>query len=365
MFELSEEQILIRDSASRFLEEAVPFAQRQATCETDDGYDSELWQACAEMGWLGIVVPEEDGGLGGSIVDAALIQQQMGKQLVRSPWLQHSVTAATGLALGVSDPEHFECLVSGTRIYTTGLFENDHCTHVETAGRTEGESIVVNGCKRLVPWAAQANRALISARMDDTIRLLCVDPHSDGVKLRPYRMYDGSRAADMELNDVRIDGSDILGAVNESDIQQMVDRETALLAAEASSLMWAIHHQALEYLKTREQFGTTLGSFQALQHRMVDVYVNCELAQSLAEDAILAANEANSTDAVRRIAAAKAWIGEAGRDVGKEGIQLHGGIGMTNDIPIGHYFKRLSAISRLNGDSDWQRNRFAGLNGVS
>ena len=326
---------------------------------------SELWQAYAEMGWLGIMVPEPHGGLGGSLVDAALIQQQLGKQLVRSPWLQHSVTAATGLALGGSDPEHFKRLVSGSRIYTAGLFENDQCTHVETTGKNDGESIIVNGCKRLVPWAAQANRVLISARVDDSIRLLCVDPYSEGVKLRPYSMYDGSRAADVELNDVRVEGINILGTLGDSDLQHIVDRETAMLVAEATAIMWAVHDQTLEYLKTREQFGTTLGSFQALQHRMVDVYVDCELAQSLAEDAVLAANEANSKDTVKRITAAKAWIGEAGRNVGKEGIQLHGGIGMTNDIPIGHYFKRLSAISRLNGSSEWQRNRFAGLNGAS
>ena len=113
MFALSEEQTLIRESAARFLEEAVPFAQRQATCETDDGYDPDLWQAYAEMGWLGIMVPEEDGGLGGSIVDAALIQQQMGKQLVRSPWLQHSVTAATGLALGGTDQLGIHQVIQG------------------------------------------------------------------------------------------------------------------------------------------------------------------------------------------------------------------------------------------------------------
>ena len=365
MFELTEEQILIRDSAARFLEEAMPFKRRQEIAGSNDGFDPELWQSFAEMGWLGLLVSESAGGLDGSLVDAALIQQSMARQLVRSPWLQHGVTAATILSQVDAPLFLSEQLASGERIFTVGLFETDDIGDVQTTAIQSDHGFRINGCKRLVPWAAQADSILISVALDGETQIARVDASGPGITRRPYRLYDGSRAADVALDDISIPAEDMLGRLSEQGLQRIVDIETALLVSEAAEMMWAIHSQTLEYLKTREQFGQVLGSFQAIQHRLVDLYVDCELSRSMAEDAIVAVTQPDGApDTAARVAAAKSWTGKTGRRVGKEGIHLHGGIGMTDDIPIGHYFKRLSAISRLNGNTDWQRHRFSRLNGV-
>ena len=225
----------------------------------------------------------------------------------------------------------------------------------------------LNGCKRLVPWGAQTDQIIVSAMINNQTELFIVPTSSPGVKIRAYRMYDGSRASDIEFSDVLLSASNRLGKVDQKTLQQIIDSETAMMCMEASSIMWAIHDQTLEYIKTREQFGQTLGSMQALQHRIVDIYIQCQLCQSMAEDAISAmCSDSLNGDHYhgaqsKRVSAAKSFIGENGRSVGKEGIQLHGGIGMTNDIPIGHYFKRLCAIDSLNGNAAWHRNNFQNI----
>ena len=366
-FELSEEQRMIRESAQRLMEEQFPFSLRQKLNESDAGFKPEHWKLFADMGWLGITLPEKFGGLGGSLVDASLIYQQMGRALVRSPYLA-TLTASIALAISAKSTKQtaiLEQVVSGSRILTCGFSEADNPDHrIQTTLSAINDRWILNGCKRLVPWAGQADDFIVSATKEGEHYLVMVSSDSTGVRKSPYRMYEGSRTADVEFSNVAVTQDCILGRVSENNIQQLFDMETAILCMEASACMWAIHDQTLEFMKTREQFGQPLSSMQALAHRIVDVYVQCQLAQSMAEDAILAADciygrpdsdEHNG----KRISAAKAFIGEAGRFVGKEGIQLHGGIGMTNDISIGHYFKRLTTFDRCNGDASWHRRRFS------
>jgi alkylation response protein AidB-like acyl-CoA dehydrogenase len=374
MLNHTEEQTIISDSAARFVDDKFPFSVRQQIASTDHGYDISRWQDFAELGWLGIPVPEVFGGIGGSIVDVSLIQQQLGRALVRSPFLATVGGASTALMLAGNENQktHYLGLIaSGKCIVSCALFETESNTgprllgdipSVETVATADEDFMVVNGCKRLVPWGLQAHSVIISANIESETVLLLVPSDADGVRKRPYRMHDASRCADMEFSDVRVHRDQVLENSSAAAIRRIIDTETALLCMEASAVMWAIHDQTLEYMKTREQFGQTLGAMQSLQHRIVDVYVKCQLAKSMAEDAIIAVSGTEYTDSeAGRVSAAKAFIGENGRSVGKEGIQLHGGIGMTNDIPIGHYFKRLVAIDRLNGDASWHRSRFRSL----
>ena len=364
---LSEEQKMIRESALRLLDEQFPFSLRQKLSKSEIGFDSGHWELFAEMGWLGIAIPEESGGLDGTLVDASLIYQQMGRTLLRSPYLT-TLTGSIALVNSAKGPEYTDILeqvISGNRILTCALSEAESPGHPIQTGLTgKHNQWMLNGCKRLVPWADQADDIIVSSIKEDEICLILVNAESPGIRKLPYRMYDGSRAADVEFSNVEVTEDLILGTVSESEIQHLLDIETAMMCMEASACMWEIHDQTLEFMKTREQFGQALSSMQALQHRIVDVYVKCQLAQSMAEDAILAADSIyNDPDSAqqnqKRISAAKAFIGEAGRLVGKEGIQLHGGIGMTDDIPIGHYFKRLTSFDRLNGDAFWHRKRFS------
>ena len=362
MLHLSEEQQLIKDSASRFVDEQCPFGKRQQIAQSQSGFDAEGWKAFAELGWLGISIPESLHGFGGSLVDVALIVQQHGRTLLRSPYLHCIGSAAQAFVLD-NDLEkskgYLQKISMGEGIITTAFHESENPTAtIQTSATHSDGRLTINGCKRLVPWGAQADHIIVSAVVDNSVSLIVIPTHTNGVKLRNYRMYDDSRASDIELSDVVVDSSYLLNGLEEEQVQQLIDMETALLCMEASEIMWAVHDQTLEYLKTREQFGQTLSSMQALQHRIVDVYVKCQLAQSLAEDAMVAVNDDYNPSVSRRVSAAKSFIGQNGRLVGKEGIQLHGGIGMTDDIPIGHYLKRLTAIDLLNGNSAWHRQRF-------
>ena len=367
MFNLNEEQQLIREGVARFVTEQFSFNQRQVIAQSDDGFDRGQWKSFAELGWLGIGYPENYGGFGGSYIDVAQICAEQAKLLLMSPYLSCVGTAGNALLIAGTEKQKLKYLsgiADGSTIITRALFESD-CPNdaPQTQGLIKGDNLRVNGFKRLVPYAAQSEYLIVNAVIDSEEKLIVIPTHSAGINLRPYRMYDASRSADVEINNVDVSVENILSApTSDKVVSQVTDMEIALMCVEASSIMWAIHDQTLEYLKTREQFGVTLSTFQALQHRIVDVYVKCQLAQSISEDAMMAAIEApGSEETSRRISAAKAHIGQHGREVGKEGIQLHGGIGMTGDVPIGHYFKRLSAISQLNGDNHWHQRRYLKL----
>ena len=370
VFTLSEEQNIIRETAARYLDQEFPFKLRQEISHTEQGFQNDLWQYFAESGWLGIAIPEKQGGFDGTLIDAALIFQQMGRTLARSPYLD-TLSASLAILLAGNEQQksdHLQAIIEGSGIITCGWYESDNPEDpAQTSLSANGNNWLLNGCKRLVPWGNQSDKIIINAMYEETLCLIIIDRQSPGIRIRPYRMYDGSRAADIEFSDVIIDQNNILGSVNDNThhivLKKVIDTQTALTCMEASTIMWAIHNQTLEYMQTREQFGQTLSSMQALQHRIVDVYIQCQLVQSMAEDAIIAATQLLQTEeyneqCVRRISAAKAFVGETGRQVGKEGIQLHGGIGMTTDIPIGHYLKRLTAIDTQNGNPAWHRKRY-------
>ncbi len=374
MIILDQEQKLIEQSVSRFIADQFDFSHRQKIAESTDGFDRNHWKQFADLGLLGISIAEQYGGFGGSVVDLAIICQQQARALMMSPYLSTFGASATVLAMAGNERQKLDYLgavARGEAIISCAFNETDNPEGIpQTSAAAVAEGFLLNGCKRLVPYGAQADYLIVSSINSERQILLIVPASSEGIRLRPYKMYDGSRSADIEFSDVIVAADQVLNQASGNEIQKVNSVTTALMCAEAVAIMWQVHDQTLEYMKTREQFGQTLGSMQALQHRIVDVYVGCQLAQSMAEQAVLSAaeidamNPAAYQEKLRQISAAKAYIGEQGRQVGKEGIQLHGGIGMTNDIPIGHYLKRLTAIDRLNGDSTWHRNRFRSLDNL-
>ena len=366
MFKLSEEQSLISESAKRYTEEQFDFRKRQEINQSENGFDKTQWQKFAELGWLGIGFPEACGGFGGSLVDTALLVQQQAKALLMTPFATTVGMSGSVLQLAGNEEQqsYIESIIAGDAIICCAFSEAEQPDplQVDTHAVKTDTGYVINGCKRLVTWGAQSDYVIINAKLGDAqadpkYGLFIVPTKSKGLNLLPYKMYDGSRSSDMEFSDVEIPVANKLDKGDPQIVQQVCDNATALLCAEASAIMWAIHDQTLEYMKTREQFGQTLGSMQALQHRIVDVYVLCQLCQSMAEDAVMAMTEDYCESTAQRVAAAKAFIGMHGRKVGKEGIQLHGGIGMTDDLAIGHFFKRLSAIERLLGNTTWHLQR--------
>ena len=365
MMILNEEQKLIDDSVQRYLEDQHDFARRQMLTRGSFGFDRNEWQNWSDLGWLGLPIDEHKGGFGGGLLDAAIIIRQLGHFLVRSPFLNTVVVAAQAIEQSASEQVQQDMLsdiASGSLTLTAAWYENDDPGHIDTVLQTDGDAYRLKGCKRLVPWGSQVDRVILSARKDEEIVLICVPLNEAGVDKLGYRMYDASRTSDISFNNVQIRPEWILGTVTIEQIQRIIDIETAMLCIEGSALMWRVFSDTLEYMKIREQFGQTLSSMQALQHQIVDIYVDCQLAQSMAEDAIVAACEAvddqtENIDLERRVSMAKVAIADAGRRVAKRGIQLHGGIGMTDDIAVGHCYKRLSAIATLNGSIDWHRTR--------
>jgi len=368
VIELTEEQQIIRDSVARYLSETYSFDRRQQQIASADGFDPEQWRAFAELGWLGMPFPEECGGAGGSWADAAIIAEQLGRALIRSPYLSSVIGAGTVL-LSVSEPQKTKFLTGiaeGQTLIACAFDEKALASKLASGDPTcavkTQDGFALTGVKSLVPYAKLADHFIVSALLDDQLRLFLVPAQTEGIEITPYKMYDGSRAGDLVLSSVALDRDSLLSGDAASVIRTVSDNESAILCAEAAGIMWSVQKQTLEYLKTREQFGRKLGEFQALQHRLVDIYVQCELAQSLAWDAVDAvAQENDPSRRSRRVSAAKSYIGEVGRTVGKEGVHLHGGIGMTDEVPIGHYLKRLTTIDHLHGNSAEHRNRFLAL----
>ena len=356
-FSLSSEQTALADSVRRWAERDYSFDARRATVDSPSGISDTAWGTFAELGWLGAGLSEEAGGFGGGAVENALIAEGLGRALVVEPFIANAVlTLQTLVALGES--ALIESIVMGERKIALG--------HHETAGRgdpshveTRAANSVLNGTKSLVLGAPSADALLVSARDEHGNGLYLVTLDAAGLTRHDYRLLDNSRVADLTLIDVqgeRIGSGDALPAIFLG-----LDHATVTLCAEAVGAMDTALWMTRDYLKTRQQFGQPIGNFQGLQFRMADMLVELELARSMVYQGLAALSLRDPRERQRGVAAAKAMIGEAGLLIGRQAIQLHGGIGMTEEYAIGHYYKRLFVIAHLFGNSDAQVERFVAL----
>lgn len=371
-FGLSEEQTIFRDSIARLLGDDYPFVARRRIVAEGEGYREDHWSRFAELGWLAAPFPESAGGLGWGVLASALIMEQFGRALMAGPFLPTVVLGGTAILRGGTDAHKHALLpaVMAGDLKLAFAHEEPGSRHdpsyVTASATSTGDGYVLSGTKANVAFVSVADHIVVSARTsgaaDDRegISLFLVPRTADGVAITPYVTQDGGRAGDVSLSDVSVGKDALLGAQGQglSIIDDVLDAGAAAACAEAVGAMWSIHDQTLEYMKTREQFGAKLGSFQALQHRMVDMYMACQLAQSLTMDAVAALDRGVRHEARQAVSAAKVHVSRAARRVGQEGIQLHGGIGMTMELPIGHYFKRLTAIGLSYGDAAYHRRRY-------
>lgn len=371
-FSYTEEQALLRDSVDRFLEKNYSFEQRRAIVDGREGMSTQVWSEFAALGLLGLTVSVEHGGFGGSGVETMLVMEALGRHLVVEPYLPTAVTCA-GLIQQVGDEPQRRILLprvaDGSMKFALAHVERAaryDLAHVETTAHEEDGQWVINGAKTVVVHGALADLLVVSARTRGDaadrhgITLFFVNPAEAGVEGRDYPTYDGMRAAEVTFKNVHIGPESVIGILDNGfpALEAAVDRSIAALCAEAVGCMETLNRHTLEYLKTRQQFGMPIGKFQALQHRMVDMRIEYEMAKSMA---ILAAVKADSDDVPERrraISAAKERIGRAARFVGQQCIQLHGGMGMTNELAVGHYFKRLTAIDMHFGNGDHHLDQF-------
>ena len=374
-FDLSDDQRLLRDSVGRLIADRYGFEARRKHLAEPDGWSRTVWAQYAELGLLGVAFPETLGGYGGGPVETMIVMEAFGRGLILEPYLA-TVVLGGGLLrrLGSADQQAalLPRIADGSLLLAFAHLERQsrwNLADVAATARAVGGGWVVSGTKSVVLHGDVAQHLLVSARVSggrtdrDGVGLFLVDAAGSGVSRRGYPTQDGLRAAEIVLDGAAGEPVGTPGAAL-AGMEAAVDAAIAALCAEAVGAMSALQELTLEYLKTRKQFGRPIGSFQALQHRAVDMLTAVEQARGMALYATMMAEEADPRERRRAITAAKAQIGRAARAVGQEAIQLHGGIGMTMEYAGGHYFKRLTMIDQMFGDAERHLSELAALGGV-
>ena len=366
-FALTEEQQILRHSVERLFADHYAFEARRRYMQEPRGWSLGMWKRYAELGLLGLPFDEEYGGSGGGPVETMIVMEQIGRALALEPYLATVVLAGGLIRLGGTDAMRADLLpqIAGGELglafaHTERQARYDLADIAATA-RRDGSGYLLDGAKSLVLHGDSAEKFIVSARLSggqrdrDGVGLFLVDATANGVAVRGYGTVDGLRAAEVTLGGVRVDASAAIGEPGAAFplIERIADIAMAALCAEAVGAMSAMQETTVEYLKTRKQFGVTIGSFQALQHRAAEMVVDVEQARSMAMLATMMASEDDPRERRAAISAAKVQIGRSGRAVGQAAIQLHGGIGMTMEAKVGHYFKRVTTIDTTFGDADY------------
>ncbi len=375
-FDLTDEQRLLKDSVDRLIADRYQFEQRRKYLLQPDGWSAEIWAQYAELGLLGLPFAEAHGGFGGGAVETMLVFEAFGRGLILEPYLATVVLGGgllRRLATAAQQSELIPRIIQGKLRLAFAHVERQsrwNLADIGTSARRQGDAWSISGAKSVVLHGDCADRLLVTARTAGNrqdragIGLFLIDPAAPGVSRRAYPTQDGLRAAELSFDNVRaVAALGDPGAALPA-IEHAVDEAIAALCAEAVGVMSAMQEITLDYLKTRQQFGRPIGQFQALQHRAVDMLTAVEQARSMALFATVMSAETNPTERRRAIAAAKVQIGRSGRLVGQEAIQLHGGIGMTEEYKVGHYFKRMTMIDQMFGDADQHLAELARLGGL-
>lgn len=374
-FQLSDEQLMIQESVRRFCASDYDFEQRRALQVSAEGFSRGHWRTFAELGWLGIGLPETVGGFGGSAVDEAVVMEEFGRALVLEPYLSCAIYAAQAVLAAAGAEQAaalLEPMIAGERLLALAHNEaaaRGRVAWVETTATPAGAGYELNGCKTQVLGGPGADTLIVSARSGGAageragISLFALDAASAGVERRAYRLIDGTRVADIALRGVRVGADSLLGVPGGAfaALDFATNRAVLALCAEALGGMERALWMTRDYLKTRKQYGVSLNTFQALQHRMADMLVELELTRSMLCQGFAAQTQADPELRRKGISALKVQIGRSGHFLGGNAVQLHGGIGVTDEYIIGHIFKRLTTAGLLFGNTDFHLQQFAGL----
>jgi len=372
-FEYSDEQRLFSETLRKFLNTGYGFDARAKIISSSAGFSEDVWAAMAEMGILGVPFDAEHGGFGGTTVDMMVVMEALGEALVVEPYLATVGLGGRFIARGGTAGQQKQILPSLIAGKTKMAFAQTEpgaryeLARVSTRATPSGDGWVLEGDKRAVLHGGCADLLVVSARTAGAegdahgISVFLVERGAPGVTVSEYRGLDNLRLADVRLSGVRVARAGLLGAEGGgwSLIEEVVDYATALVCAEAVGAIKYAHDATLDYLKTRRQFGVPIGSFQALQHRMVDILIAYEQARSIACLACVKVETADAAERRRIVSAAKIKIADTARHVSQEAVQLHGGMGMTEELKISHTFRRLTTIAQAFGDADHHLARFA------
>ena len=377
-FDLTEEQRLLKDSIDGLLTDSYDFESRKKYMKEKGGWSKAVWGKLAEQGLLGLPFSEADGGFGGGGVETMIVMEALGKALVLEPYLATVVIGGGFLRHAGTDAQkaaHVPGIVDGSKTLAFAQLEKNSrydLFDVSTTAKKKGDGWIIDGEKFVVLNGENADTLIVTARTKgarrDTsgIGVFLVPANAKGVTKKSYPTQDGLHAADITFTGVEVGADAVLGNPDDSLalIERVVDEARVALCAEAVGLMDESLKTTVEYIKTRKQFGVPIGSFQTLQHRAADMFVAVEQARSMSMFATMAADFDNAKERATAIAAAKVQIGKSAKFVGQQSIQLHGGIGMTQEAKIGHYFKRLTMIENTFGDTDYHLRRVTDAGGL-
>ena len=373
-FELSEEQKMIQQSVERFVQENYDLSNRIKISSEDPGFSKEYWSSMAELGWLGLAFSEEDGGFGGNQIDTLVLMEQFGKGLVLEPFLANVVLGGGSIKRGASEEikdSIIPSLIDGSLQITLAYAEEQSRFDIEdvaTAAREENGDFIINGKKSMVLNAESADKIVVVARTsgsqvdEEGISLFVVDADAEGIEKENFPTVDGLRASEIIFKDVKVASTSLIGEKDKgfSILQAVVNDAILALAAEAVGAMEVLYKDTVEYTQQREQFDHPLSDFQVLQHRMVDMFMEYEQCKSLLFRATMETVQDPSLSQ-RTVHALKHLIGKSGIFVGESAVQLHGGMGVTEELRIGHFFKRLLVIDSQFGNADFHLDKFTSL----
>ena len=370
-FELSEEQKMIQQSVERFVQENYDLPKRVELSSQDPGYSKDYWNSMAELGWLGLPFNEEDGGFGGNQIDTLVIMEQFGKGLVLEPFLANIVLGGGAIQMGGSEElknEMLSSLIEGSKQLALAYAEQQSRFDLEdvaTSARQEGDKYIINGQKSMVLNAESADHIVVVARTnggqvdEEGITLFLVDSDSKGLERNNFPTVDGLRASEITFENVEVNSDRMIGEIDKgfNILRTITNNAILALCAEAVGAMEVLYKDTVEYTQQREQFDHPLSDFQVLQHRMVDMFMEYEQCKSLLFRATMETIQ-DPDMAQRTIHALKHLIGKSGIFVGENAVQLHGGMGVTEELRVGHFFKRLLVIDSQFGNADFHLDKF-------
>ncbi len=371
----SDEQKQIKEGVERFVREQYAFETRRKIAASEKGWLPENWAKFAELGWLGMSFSEADGGFGGGAIETMIAMEAFGSGLVLEPYLPTVVMGGGLLAAGGSAAQKEALLapmIAGEKQFAVAYVEKQarfNLADVAVAAKKDGAGYAISGHKGVVYNAASADTIFVTARTaggqrdEKGITVFAVDAKAQGITRRDYPTQDALRASELTFDNVKVGADSVVGKVDGGYalFEGVIDRSIVALCAEAVGCMDAINKATLEYIKTRKQFGVPIGKFQVLQHRMVDCFTNAQEARSMTLMAALKIDDADATVRKKAASGAKVQIGKSGKFCGQSAVQMHGGMGVTDELSVSHYFKRLTMIETLFGNQQHHLSRYANL----
>ena len=358
----NEEQTMLREQIQKFCESEYDFYKREDIVKSSNDFDPNVWKLFADQGWLSMPFSEDSGGLGFGAIELSILFEEFGKALVIEPYLATVVLSGTLIDKSSysNKKDIIDKICQGEKHISLAYAEVDKSYDYLTPNTSLDSNNILNGAKTLVLNASNADNLIVTCKKDNELNLVIMDSSIDGISINSYSTVDGQSCSEISFENVKLDASNILSSGDEAEslIKETINLATLCISAEAVGLMESCYHKTLEYTKGREQFGQPISNFQVLQHRMVDMFIESELAKSLLIKAMLEVNN-GSDEMYKHVSALKSYIGKSGKLSAKEAVQLHGGMGVSEELMIGHYLKKMISIDALFGNADYHLKTFS------